>query len=130
MDYELMFPSNYIKAADLNGRDFSLTVTTVAIESLKMRGGASKKRGVMRFEKTEKGLVLNRTNGDTIAKLLGRDTEDWIGKRITLFPTTTKFGRETVPCIRVRDTSAPVERPETGAQEPTTMGQSQPPAEE
>ena len=49
-----------------------------------------------------KKLWCNKTNGRTIAKLYGK-TENWIGKRITLFPTDTRgAGGQTVPCIRVR----------------------------
>jgi hypothetical protein len=34
--------------------------------------------------------------------MYGKDTDNWAGKWITIFPTTTEFGGETVDCIRVK----------------------------
>ena len=53
--------------------------------------------------KGQKPFIINRTNAKTISKLY--DTpyiEDWVGKKITLFPTTTRVAGETVECLRVR----------------------------
>ena len=50
----------------------------------------------------DKPLGLNSTNCKTIAAMYGNDTDRWIGKRITMWPTTTQFGADTVDCIRVR----------------------------
>ena len=44
------------------------------------------------FDGTDKGLVLNKTNLNTIARLYGDDTDLWIGKPITLFATEVQFG--------------------------------------
>ena len=49
----------------------------------------------------------NRTNARTIAELYGPETNDWRGRHITLFPTTTDFRGASVDCIRVRP-EAPV----------------------
>lgn len=103
MRYELMFPSEFVKAADLNGKDVTVTIKAVTVDELTMRGGRKENKGVIRFEKAEKKLVLNRTNADTIAKLYGNETENWIGKQITMYPTRTTFGRDEVECIRIRE---------------------------
>ena len=102
MRYEFMFPSEFVKAADLAGKDVTVTIKSVTMDELTMRGGRKENKGVIRFEKAEKKLVLNRTNADTIAAIYGKDTDDWIGKKITMYPTTTTFGRDTVECIRIR----------------------------
>ena len=42
-------------------------------------------------------------NARVIAGLYGGfDSESWLGKKITLYPTTTTFGSQTVDCIRIR----------------------------
>jgi hypothetical protein len=65
------------------------------------------KKLVARFVGKEKGLVLNRTNADSIAEIAGsEDTDDWAGQTIVLFPDTTKFGGKTVDCVRIRATQA------------------------
>ena len=44
----------------------------------------------------EKPMILNRTNCKTIAKLHGSpEVEDWVGKKIQIYATTTKVAGET-----------------------------------
>lgn len=102
MNYELLFPSLYLKAAELQGKDVTVTIEKVQLEELTMRGGLKKKKGVIYLRGKEKMIVLNRTNAETIVKLYGPDTNGWIGKRITIYADRVTFGRETVDAIRVR----------------------------
>ena len=102
--YRLMFPTDYVAAPELQGRDVTVTIKSVSIDAMPLAGSTKKeKRPIIQFEETPKKLVLNKTNAKVIAKLLGVITNDWIGHRVTLYPTTTKFGPDTVDCIRVRD---------------------------
>lgn len=101
MDFRGLFPSQYIQAADLEGKDRVVTISRiVACEEV---GQAKDKRPVLYFQGMPKGMVLNKTNGKRIAKLYSNDTDSWIGKAITLYPSECDFKDETVPCIRVRD---------------------------
>lgn len=101
--YRLMFPTDYVAAPELQGRDVALTIKSVSIDEMPLAGTTKKeKRPIVQFAETPKKLVLNKTNAKIIAKLLGVQTAEWVGKRVTLYPTTTKFGPETVDCIRVR----------------------------
>lgn len=100
---ELMFPSEFLCAEDLKGKDVTITIAGISKQDLKMKGGSSKRKPVLTFERTPKKLVLNVTNADSIATLYGSKADEWVGKRITVYPTTTTFGRQTVTCIRVRE---------------------------
>lgn len=92
---------NYIKAEDLNGRAVRVTIEGVTIEEIKSDGKTEKKL-VAHFAGKDKGLVLNRTNADTLNEIFGTDDYDeWQGI-VVLFPDTTKFGGKTVPCVRIR----------------------------
>src|SRR5687768_16466816 len=103
-----MFPTEYLAAPEFSGSDVALTVKSVSVDELPLAGTSkTEKRPVVRFVETDKKLVLNKTNAKTIAKLLGVQTKDWVGKRIALYPTTTAYGKETVECIRVRDKLPP-----------------------
>ena len=73
------------------------------------------KRPIVSLKGKVKTFVLNKTNAKTIAQLYGKDPDGWIGQAISIYPTTTKFGNETVDCIRVRP-QIPQRRP---AAEPT-----------
>lgn len=100
---ELMFPSDYVAAVEFKGKDVTLTIVSVKLEELVMVGGTKKKKPVVCFAETKKKLVLNKTNADSIAVMYGGEARTWAGKRITLYPTKAKFGREMVDAIRVRE---------------------------
>jgi len=101
-DYDELFPGRFVKAADLKGRDVTLTISAVTIEELPQDGAAPRMRGIIAFAGAKKTLVLNRTNGECLKAMFGRDTGEWIGKRVTLFPAQIEsFGGQDV-AIRVR----------------------------
>lgn len=101
-DYRTMYDKEFVYAYDLEGKDVTLTIERVSVGELVGTSGKKTKKPVVYFRGTQKGLALCVTNGKTIATLYGNKTEDWIGKRITIYPTTTIFGGATVECIRVR----------------------------
>ncbi len=66
--------------------------------------GKMVERTVLMFENAEKGMVLNLTRGEQIARNLGSDEmDDWVGKRIILEKGRTTMGSEVVDCVAVRD---------------------------
>lgn len=91
------FPSNYIRAIDLKGRDVTVTISRVVMEDI---GGDTKP--VLYFQGTSKGMVLNKTNANNIASMYGDESDAWSGRQITVFPSQTDFQGKSVPCIRVR----------------------------
>lgn len=94
------FPSNYITAADLNGHDVTVTISKVAMERLG-QGREAEDKLLINFVGKEKGLICNKTNAKTIAKLWGDDTDSWIGKPITIGPREVEFQGDMVWAIRV-----------------------------
>jgi hypothetical protein len=96
-----MQPSKYLKATDAEDGDLILTMSEVKEETLGM-GSNAEKKWVLYFEEQPKGLVLNKTNMNTIAKLYGDDTDDWEGKKVTLFATEVQFQSEMVEALRIR----------------------------
>lgn len=113
-DVELLFPSLYLKACDLHGRDVTVVIDTIKLDELALRGGGKKRRGVMTLKGKEKMFVLNRTNAETICKLYGRNTDNWIGKPITLYSARVAFGRDMVDAIRVREQVPQPRAPKNG----------------
>jgi hypothetical protein len=94
------FPSQFIKASDLEGRAVNVVIREVKVEKV---GQSGDQKPVVYFEGKTKGMVLNKTNARKIANLAGSgDTEDWTGITVAIFPTETEFGGETVDCIRVK----------------------------
>jgi hypothetical protein len=94
------FPSKYLKAADLNGRNVVVTIDHVNIEPV---GRDKEIKPVVYFAGKDKGLVLNKTNSSKIKQLAGTaETDDWAGVKITIYPTETEYQGETVDTIRVK----------------------------
>ena len=58
---------------------------------------------VLYFRENVPKMIMNITNGTTIASLYGPHPEDWVGKQIQLYPASvTAFGK-TGDALRVRD---------------------------
>ena len=102
MQRDDVFPSKYLKAADLNGKAVTVTIEHAPLETLKNPDGQEQRKIVLHFRGTKKMLPLNITNWDSVAEVCGGDTGDWVGKQIELYPSRTQMGAKTVDCIRIR----------------------------
>lgn len=81
-------PSKYIKNADLKGQPVPLIIERYALEEV---GMSKDLRGVLYFQGHTKGVVLNAGKIDVLVGLYGEDTDNYIGKPITMIPTTCQF---------------------------------------
>ena len=103
-DVRKMYEKDFLYAYDLENRDVTVTIERVVAGTLTGTGGKSTKKPVVYLKGSKKGLGLCITNARTIAALYGGfDSEMWVGKKITLYATTTQFGPNTVDCIRIRN---------------------------
>lgn len=102
-DVRKMYEKDFIYAYDLEGREVTVTIERVKGGELTGMDGKKTKKPVLYFKGTKKGFALNITNARTIAGMYGGfDSDLWLGKKITLFPTTTTFGRQQMECIRIK----------------------------
>jgi hypothetical protein len=112
------FPSNWLKAADIpEDAPIVVTIKSAEIEQIKGDNGNESKL-VLKFRETDKGLICNKTNAVMIAKHFGDDTDDWIGKRVTLMNVEVQFGGDMVSAIRV---SKKLPAPKAKAAQPVTV---------
>jgi hypothetical protein len=103
MDVRSMFDKAFLYHFDLQGRDVTVVISKVTQGKVMGTDGKAQKKPVVYFEGKEKGLALNITNVRTIGSIYGTfEADKWVGKTITLFPTTTSMAGRTVECIRVR----------------------------
>ena len=101
------FPGQYIKAADLQGKR-----VVVVIEDVRMEDIGGEQKPVIHFRNKDRGMVLNRTNANAIADILGSDeTDEWTGKAILLYPTRVDFQGKRVDAIRVDAAPPSSQRP-------------------
>ena len=100
------FPSRYMKASDLpEDGSMSLTIDKVTIEEM---GKDQQAKPVIHFIDHDKSFVVNKTNGNTIANVLGsRRFADWKGQQISLGRAEVEAFGEMVEAIRVRSRVRP-----------------------
>lgn len=106
------YPSDHLRAPDLEDKEATLTVKAWEYPNSKQDTGGDgqvMKGTVLIFKESPKRFVANVTNYQSIKAIYGKDPDKWIGKKITLRPDKTRFGKETLPCIRVANIN-----PETG----------------
>lgn len=111
-DFRTLFDRSYLYSYDLLGRDCTVTIKEVRAAKVKDSEGKDQRKPILFFResKDDRGLVLNKTNAKQVATFYGNQTEDWVNKRITLFPTVTSAFGATVECIRIRPQIPPPSR--------------------
>ena len=108
------FPSNYLKASDLNGKAVRVTIDSVSMEKL-----GDDQKAILHFVGKDKGLVLNKTNTFRIVEAVGSDeTNDWEGWSITLYACKVDYQGKRVDAIRVDDRPGASKAPVNGARRP------------
>lgn len=92
-----IFPSKYLRAADLDGREPIVTISKAVLETL-----GDERKVVVYFTGKEKGLVLNKTNFNAIEEISGEDdTDNWGGTKVKLFTAKVEFQGKRVPAVRI-----------------------------
>ena len=94
------FPSSFLKADDLGGKQVEVTIESVTMEELG-QGADKQQKLIIAFRGKDKKLVCNKTNANTIAGLYGDDTDAWVGQKIAIMPREVEFQGKSVWAIRV-----------------------------
>jgi len=104
MKLNSMFPRKFATGEDLNGQAVTVTVKRLSIEKLSPRPGQPPEdRFILYFTETVKGVILSRTLADQIASILQSDeTDQWEGKKITLYPLPLTVAGKSRIAIRAR----------------------------
>lgn len=96
-----IFSSDYLKADEIPEEGMVLTISDVEVKELG-QGKDKQVKPVLSFNETEKQLVCNKTNCNTLVKLTNSDdTDDWAGHKIKLMAMEVQFKDELVNAIRI-----------------------------
>jgi arabinogalactan endo-1,4-beta-galactosidase len=114
------FPSKYLKAADLQGREVKVVMQNVEREIIGKDQNDTKP--VLYFKGKDKGVVLNKTNAGTISAAYGDDTDDWFDQPLILFSMMVDFQGKTGPAIRCRVPTAKDNKPAPRKPDPISSG--------
>lgn len=93
-----LYPSRYLKT-DAVEEDMTLTIRDVEMSD---DTAFEEQRPLAYFEEIEPPFVLNRTNVKTLRAAFGNETDDWVGQRVTLYPTEVDYQGKLVATIRIR----------------------------
>jgi hypothetical protein len=99
MNINEAFPGKYIKSVDLKGREVTVVVASVEMETI---NAAGERFPVMHFQGKERGMIIKKTNANRLEHMFGPDTENWIGKEITIRAEPVEFQGKIVDGIRVK----------------------------
>lgn len=85
--YDGLYPGRFLKAGLFEGKQVTLTIKDANLEELEGDDG-KKVKAILAFVETEMQLVTCKTNGFSIKSMFGDKLSNWIGKRVTFFPST------------------------------------------
>jgi arabinogalactan endo-1,4-beta-galactosidase len=97
MNMNEVYPSKYLKADDLQGREVRVIMQAVEMEKI-----GDDMKPVLYFKGKEKGVVLNKTNNGTISAAYGYESDDWFDQPLILFSVMVDFQGKVAPAIRCR----------------------------
>lgn len=97
-DINALFPSKFLKSADIKGKEPTVCISKLEVEAV----AEGEHKPVLYFQNASKGMVLNRTNADTIAQSYGPDTDSWLGKEITIYVARVQGPNGMTDGLRVR----------------------------
>jgi hypothetical protein len=98
------FPSKYLSASDLKGKQILATIEKVTVEEF-TNDGEKQMKPVVHFSGNTKPLVTNKTNFTILAKVCGEDSDGWKGKKIGLRMELVSFKGKVAESVRVTQPS-------------------------
>lgn len=103
--FDQLYPGRFLRAGQFLGKQVTLTIKAVYLDDLQGDKGVERK-AILSFAETPAELVLCKLNGVCLAAMFGKAVPEWVGKRVTFWPTDTLMPMPTAKgddriCIRV-----------------------------
>lgn len=97
MNIDDIYQGDSLKAADLKGQAHVVVIATVTRKDFD-----DGPKLVLTFQHRKKSFICNKTNANRIAFAHGKNTDEWIGREIELYPDLVDFQGKTVEAVRIR----------------------------
>jgi hypothetical protein len=101
-DIRLAHDYKWMRCVHLQGREQIVTIVAVEKGEVEGENGRKSKKPVLKFKEHPLPFAISKTDTKTLTALYGPKASGLVGKRIAIYPTTTKLGNSTVECIRIR----------------------------
>jgi len=85
------------------GEEMQMTIAEFEGEEEVTTQDGKKTARVLYFKEDVPKMIINITNGNTLAHLYGSHPDDWVGKAIQVYATPVKAFGKTQDAIRIRD---------------------------
>ena len=104
-----MLPSSYLKQSDFDEQGMIVTVKGVEEKNVAREGEPEEHKWIVYFVDYEKGMVLNTTNINGLAKACGSDdTDDWTGKDVVVYvDPNVGYAGKTTGGLRIKKYTEP-----------------------
>ena len=122
-----MVPSSYLKQSDFDESGLIVTIKSLEHKNVARDDEAPEEKWIIYFNEFDRGLVLNTTNINALAKACDADdTDNWPGKEVVVYvDPNVGFGGKTTGGLRIKKYSAPA-APKVAAK-PRPMVDAEPP---
>lgn len=95
-----VFPSKFLKAHELQGREPLVTVDRVEFEQV---GQKREVVPILYFVGKDKGIKVNKTIANKLIEISGSAiTEEWHGVKVRLYATEATYGGDTYDVVRIK----------------------------
>lgn len=107
MNIHKLFPSKWLAAADLGGKEFTLVIESVSMVSVRnAQTNKEEQKPAIKFYRAQKQLLFNKTQAFAVAAITGEeDTDRWTGHTVVLSAGIAKNRKPTI------NISAPADKP-------------------
>ena len=96
-----VYPSQWLVADDLQGRQATVRISGVKVEDLRQRDGSKEPRIILSFAGKSKLLACNKTQARALEEITGTDLfEKWIDAQVILAPAVASNGKPTIAILR------------------------------
>ena len=104
-----MLPSSYLKQSDFDENGLIVTVARVDNKNVAKEDELPEHKWIVYFNEYEKGMVLNSTNIQALAKACNSDdTDDWTGKEVVVYvDPTVGYGGKVTGGLRIKRYAQP-----------------------
>lgn len=97
-----LYPSQWVRSRDLNGKAVTVTIQAVTVEEFRTPDGRTHLAAVLAFVGKKKRLILNKTQCKALVAITGSERfADWVGCEVQLAPATAPNGKPTIGVQRV-----------------------------
>lgn len=99
-DVNAIYQGQFLRAAQLGGQTRRVKIVAATVEVIG-QGDKAQQKIVLRFERMQPKLPLNKTNATCLASSWGPETNNWLGRELELHPERVMFSGAMVDSIRV-----------------------------